>query len=351
MNDGPNLTGGRPTPAVAPEQARARIAGIEFQLPERRVSNEELAREHPDWRMPEVEKKTGVLARRICAPTETALDLAETACRRLLERLAVARDSVDALVFCTQSPDYVMPPNACLLQHRLGLPARVAAFDYTLACSGYVYGLWLADSLVRSGACGRVLLATGDSYSRYLHPDDRSTVTLFGDGAAATLIERSGGDKAGIGHFVLGTDGGRAERFMIRAGGARVPHVPGPAEDPRQSPNHICMDGPGVMAFVHERVPTAVNQLLVDTGMTMNEVDLVIFHQASQLSLDYLIKWLRIPEAKVFLDLAEVGNTVSASIPVTLRDAELAGRLRPGMKVLLVSFGVGLSWGVCLVIW
>jgi 3-oxoacyl-[acyl-carrier-protein] synthase III len=330
---------------------RARIVGIEAQLPELRVSNADLARAHPDWRMSEVEKKTGVFARRICAPGETAADLAETACRRLLERLGVARDSLDALVFCTQSPDHIMPPNACLLQHRLGLPSRVAAFDYTLACSGYVYGLWLADSLVRSGACQRVLLVTGDTYSRYLHPDDRSTVTLFGDGAAATVIERSDVDKAGIGPFVLGTDGGKAERFMIRAGGARVPQVPGSIEDPRRSPNHVCMDGPGVMAFVHERMPGAVTQLLADARITMEDVELVIFHQASQLSLDYLVHWLRLASEKVFFDLAEVGNTVSASIPITLRHAELAGRLRPGMRVLLVSFGVGLSWGVCLVDW
>ena len=246
---------------------RARILGVESALPDVRVTNADLDRKHPDWDMDQVVKRTGVHERRVCAPDETATDLAQRACERLLDRLAFPRSQVGAMILCTQSPDYIMPPSACLLQHRLALPTTVAAFDYTLACSGFVYGLFLADALVRSGALDNVLLATADSYSRYLHPDDRSTVSLFGDGAAATLICRAGDEQEGIGRFVVGTDGGRAERFMIPAGGARVPRSSEPVEDPRRSPNHVCMDGPGVLAFVRERIPATVRQLLTESGL------------------------------------------------------------------------------------
>jgi len=330
---------------------KARIAGVESALPDTCVTNADLSRKHPDWDMDEVVKRTGVHERRVCAPGETATDLAQRACERLLDRLSFPRSQVGAMILCTQSPDYIMPPSACLLQHRLGLPTTVAAFDYTLACSGFVYGLFLADALVRSGALDNVLLATADSYSRYLHPDDRSTVSLFGDGGAAALICRAGDDQEGIGRFVLGTDGGSAERFMIPAGGARVPRSSESAEDPRRSPNHVCMDGPGVLAFVRERIPGTVRQLLDESGLQMRDIDLVVFHQASALSLEYLVKWLKVPAEKVFLGIAKVGNTVSASIPIALRDAELAGRLAPGQRVLLAGFGVGLSWAACVVRW
>jgi 3-oxoacyl-[acyl-carrier-protein] synthase III len=331
--------------------AKSRVAGVEYALPEKRVTNADLQRLHPDWRMEEVARRTGVLERRVCGPAETASDLAYAACSQLIDRLAIPRSEIGAIILCTQSPDYVMPPSACLLQHRLGLPTTVAAFDYTLACSGFVYGLFIADALVRSGAIDNVLLATADSYSRYLHPDDRSTVTLFGDGGAAALICRAAPDQGGIGRFVLGTDGASASRFMIPAGGARRPRSTEPVLDPRQSPNHVCMDGPGVLAFVRERVPPAVQQLLVESGLTMKDIDLVVFHQASQVSLDYLTRWLAIPPEKTFNGIALVGNAVSASIPIALRDAELSGRLPAGARVMLVSFGVGLSWGACTLNW
>jgi 3-oxoacyl-[acyl-carrier-protein] synthase-3 len=336
---------------------KATIAGIECALPERRVTNADLARDHPDWEMEKIAPRSGVLERRICSADETALDLGQRASEQLLERLAVRPRDIGALIVCTQSPDHIMPPNACLLQHRLELPTSVPAFDFTLACSGYVYGLFVAKALIVSGAADPILLITADSYSRYLHPQDRSTITLFGDGGAATLIRGDEEERSGIGEFVLGTDGGNAEIFAIQAGGARIPRSAETARtfvDPGgsvSSPEHISMDGTGVLAFVRKRVPAVVNELLEKTNQTLADVDLVVFHQGSALTLDYVERWLAVPPEKTFRNIASVGNTVSASIPIALRDAELAGRLAKGMRVLLVGFGVGLSWAACLVDW
>lgn len=332
----------------------ARILGIDYVLPGRVVTNAEIARRHPGWHMPLVERQTGVLERHLAAPGETALDLSLSAARSVIARTGVDPAMIDVLLFCTETPDHPMPPNACLLQDRLGLSKRVAALDFTLACSGYVYGLYLARGLIASGAARTVLFVTADTYSTLISPEDRGTYTLFGDGAAATLL--AAGER-GLGEFLLGTDGGAASCFIVPAGGTRSPRTAltgAPATDRvgnLKSLEQIHMDGPAVLAFVVREVPANVRELLANAGRTLADIDLVIFHQASQVAMDNLQRELAIPDAKLFSNIALVGNTVSASLPIALRDAELAGRLKPGYRVLLVSFGVGLSWGSCLLEW
>ena len=196
----------------------ADIVAIEYALPDRRIGNDELARLHPEWQMSQVARQSGVQSRAWAGPGETALDLAEKACRKLMARPGVDLSRTDALLFCTQSPDYVMPPDACLLQHRLELPVTVAAFDYTLACSGFVYGLYLAKALIQSESAQQVLLVTAETYSKWIHPRDRGPMTLFGDGAAASLIVPGA---PGIGELAMRTDGAGAAAFWIPAGGAR----------------------------------------------------------------------------------------------------------------------------------
>jgi 3-oxoacyl-[acyl-carrier-protein] synthase-3 len=331
----------------------ARIDSVDYALPERVVTNSEIAALHPDWRMVDVAKRTGVLQRHI-AGDETALDLATLASKRALERASMPPESVDAVLFCTQTPDHIMPPNATLLQARLGLSNRVAALDFTLACSGYVYGLFMARSLIVSGSARTVLLVTGDTYSRLINPNDRGTYTLFGDGAAATLVVR--GEDA-IGGFELGTDGARAASFEVPAGGARQPHSTATSAEStdgngnRRSLEQIHMKGMEVLAFAQREVPSAVHLLLRREGITVADLDLVVFHQASQVALDYLGRALRIPPHKLYSNIDRVGNTVSASLPIALRDAETEDKLHHGDRVLLVGFGVGLSWGACLIRW
>jgi 3-oxoacyl-[acyl-carrier-protein] synthase III len=330
------------------------IESIEIALPEEEVTNAQIAAAHPAWRMDEVSKRTGVYSRRRCRSDETALDLAETACRALLNRTGVDSETIGALLFCTQTPDYVMPPNACLLQHRLGLSRSVAAFDVSLACSGFVYGLYMAKALVESGSARRVLLVTSETYSKLTNPDDRGPATLFGDGAAATFV---GSGEAGIGRVYLGTDGSTPDIFCVPVGGARVPRTPGsatPVSDEhgsRRSPEQITMNGAAVLSFVQRELVDFVNRTMSELGIDWESLDLVVFHQASRAALQVLERKLDIPPDKVFSNLDTVGNTVSASIPIALWSAAQQGRLTPGMKVLLVGFGVGLSWGACTLTW
>jgi 3-oxoacyl-[acyl-carrier-protein] synthase III len=332
----------------------AYIEAIEYYIPSRTVTNADLADFHPEWQMDQVELKTGVESRQWCGPDETALDLAEGACGKLFDRTDFDKTQIDAILFCTQSPDHIMPPNACLLQHRLGLRKTVAAFDYTLACSGFIYGLYLARALVLSGSAQHVLLVTSETYSKWIHPDDRGPATLFGDGAAAALISSG---KDGVGPFRLGTDGSGAACFMIPAGGARLPRSSSTAHldvdrfGNRRSKENLYMNGPAVLDFVKKEIPSFVRGLLAETGLTLDDIDLVIFHQASQLTLDFLKSALKIPEGKTFNNLLKKGNTVSASIPIALCEAEQLSILRPQMRVLLVGFGVGLSWGGCIINW
>jgi 3-oxoacyl-[acyl-carrier-protein] synthase-3 len=331
---------------------QAAICAIEYALPSREITNAEFDRAHPEWHMREVECRTGVETRYWCAPCETSLDLAEAACRKLKERQDLSQ--VDALLFCTQTPDYLMPPNAGLLQSRLGFSRCMAALDYTLACSGFVHGLYLADALVRSQAARNVLLVTAETYSKLISADDRGPATLFGDGAAATLVIPG---ELGIGHFALASDGANAQCFMVPAGGARSPRSAETAQPRRddhgniRSAEQIFMNGAHVLDFFKREVPLLVTRLLTEATLTMKDIDLVVLHQASAIAIDMIYHLLRVPAEKQFSNLRRIGNTVSASIPIALRDAERAGVLRPGMHVLLVGFGVGLSWSACIVTW
>ena len=332
----------------------AYIASVDYYLPAHVISNAELAEKHPQWQMDQVVLRSGVKNRHWAKTSETALDLAEVACKKLAARTGFDLNNASAILFCTQSPDHIMPPNACLLQSRLGLPNTIAAFDYTLACSGFIYGLYLAKALVQSGAAEHVLLVTAETYSKWLHPDDRGPATLFGDGAAATLV--SVGESA-IGSFLLGTDGDSASCFMIPAGGARLPRSAETAQpfkdhnDNIRSAEHLYMNGIAVLDFVKEKIPVLVKGLLEQEKLTIRDLDLVVFHQASQVTLDYLYGSLHIPKEKRFFNISDIGNTVSASIPIGLRVAELQGKLKPGMRVMLVGFGVGMSWGGCILTW
>jgi len=330
------------------------IESIAYALPARRVSNDELKREYPDWDFERLEKRTGVFSRHIASEGETALDFAVRACEELAAHSELRAQEIDALIFCTQSPDYIMPPNSSILHGRLGLSTGVMAFDITLACSGYIYGLQIADSLIRSGAAQRVLLATSDTYSRYIHPGDRSTRCLFGDGGAVSIVSTAEGSAA-VRAIRCGSAGRHHEKFIIPAGGMRQPRseTTGCATVDRsgnvRSAENIRMDGIGVLSFFNATVPCAVKEILAANGLELSDIDLFVFHQASQIVLDTLRHALEIPQEKMLYDLAEVGNLVSASIPVALKRALDKGFARKGQLALLCGFGVGLSWGSALV--
>ena len=299
-----------------------------------------------------------MLQRHVAADGETALDLGEAACRKLFSSYPDLAAKVDTLIFCTQSPDYVLPPNSCLLHGRLELPESVAAFDLAHACSGYIYGVSIAQAFIASGAAENVLLVTADTYTKYLHPHDRSTRLLFGDAAATTWFAPAA-EGRGVCDVVCGTAGQHHSAFMIPAGGCRQPVTDAVRSQEEsdssgnvRSPAHIHMSGKrDVLSFVADRIPPHVDDVLRRNNLTRESVDWFVFHQASNVVLDTLISLLELDPAKVIRHLESVGNTVSASIPITLQDAVDGNRIRPGQLVLLCGFGVGLSWGSALVRW
>ena len=328
------------------------IEAITYALPERVVSNESLAADYPDWDFARLEERTGVYARHIAAPGETALDLALVACRRLVEAGHSVVDS-DAIIFCTETPDYPIPPNSNLLHGHLDMDRNVTAFDITAGCSGYIYGLELARGLISAGSARRVLLATGDTYSTFINPGDRAARCLFGDGAAVSIITPATDDE-GVIDISLGSSGKEYDRFIVPAGGARSPRSNDSAIEIQdrsgniRSPENIAMDGFGVLSFFNNLVPRETNALLADNGLEIDDIDLFVFHQASAIALDTLQRVLKIPDAKMAREFSDTGNLVSASVPVTLKRCQEKGLAGPGSLVLLSGFGVGLSWGTAL---
>jgi 3-oxoacyl-[acyl-carrier-protein] synthase-3 len=330
----------------------AAIRAIEYHLPEATLTNDDLALAFPDWTRDKITGKTGIVQRRLAAPQECASDLAVAAAQKLFARGVCRVQDVDFLLFCTQSPDYFLPTTACLLQDRLGLPTTAGALDFNLGCSGFVYGLSLAKGLIETGQATKVLLLTAETYSKFLHPQDRSVRALFGDGAAATLIESrdeaAPGNDSWIGPFVFGTDGKGKDNLIVPSGGMRQPAAVGTNGD-GPSPGHLFMNGPEIFTFSLQVVPHAVHRLLARAGRTLDDVDRFVFHQANRYMLDHLRTKLRIPHEKFVLALSHCGNTVSSTIPIALKEAGADGMLPPGRLIMLVGFGVGYSWGATLI--
>lgn len=325
----------------------AAIKGIDYFLPEKVVTNEDLAREYPDWTIERVKGKTGIEQRHIAGEHECSSDLARAAAQRLFERGVCAPGDIDFILLCTQSPDFFLPTTACLLQRQLGIPTTAGALDINLGCSGYVYGLGLAKGLIETGQARQVLFITAETYSKFIEPGDRNVRTIFGDGAAATLIAHADGSEERIGPFVYGTDGSGADNLVVRQGCMREqPAGGGSTARPR-----LHMNGPEIFSFTLRSVPLCLQQLLTRVGKRADEIDLFVFHQANKYMLEHLRDKMGLPREKFFIGMEKFGNTVSATIPIALRQAEVDGKLCPGAAVVLVGFGVGYSWGATLVRW
>ena len=338
---------------------KATIKGIEYYLPKATLTNEYLAEIYPDWSVNKIEKKTGIRTRHIAGENECASDLGVRASQNLLTSTGVSPKSVDYLLFCTQSPDYHLPTSACLIQHRLGLGLNVGAFDINLGCSGYIYGLSVAKGLIESGQARTILLVTAETYSKYIHANDRSVRTIFGDAGAATLVVGEENDEQSpahsIGPFVFGTDGAGAENLIVHIGGQRFRDIenyrnknPSPI-NPLISEDHLYMNGSAIFNFTLKVVPECIGQMLKKCGMGMDQIDRFVFHQANRFILDHLRQKLKIPKEKYYINMADCGNTVSCTIPIALKQAMNERWLEPGNLVMLVGFGVGYSWGATLV--
>ncbi len=335
----------------------AKLAAIEYYLPEAVISTADLAAEFPEWSVEKIDDKTGIRERHIAAPNECSSDLAVAAARRLFDSGVCRPHDIDFVLLCTQSPDYFLPTTACLVQAELEIPTTAGALDFNLGCSGYVYGLGLAEGLIASGQARKLLLLTAETYSKFLHPLDKSVRTIFGDAAAATLLVAADSPDPLLGPFVYGTDGSGAPNLIVRTGGmreARTPQTGAAIEDDSgntRSQDNLFMDGAEIFNFTLSAVPKSVNALLEKAALTLEQVDLFIFHQANKYMLDHLRKRIKIPPEKFLVSMAHCGNTVSSTLPIALKHAAQEGRLHDGALVMLVGFGVGYSWGATLLRW
>lgn len=328
----------------------ARITAIATYLPDTVLDNDMLAVDYPSWPADKILDKTGIRERHIARPEETALDLGCAAAVKLFSENAIHPDNIDFLLFCTQAPDHILPTSACIMQDRLGLPRNIGALDFNLGCSGYVYGLSLASGLIAAGMARRVLLVTADTYSKYINRGDKSVRTLFGDGAAATLIEVASMGESSIGPFVFGTDGSGATSLIVKAGAFRHPSTLDTAVEKEdragnvRSDDNLYMDGSAVMAFSLREVPRAFRKLLEKNNHTIDDYSHIILHQANKFMLDALQKKLCLPDSKMPRHFENIGNTVSSTIPFVLNDLMRRGEIEAGTRIMVVGFGVGLSW-------
>lgn len=324
------------------------IIGIEYILPKDILTNKQLEKEYKSWTAEKIFEKTGIKSRYITDGKTTACDLGVLACEKLISNYNIDRREIDFIILITQSPDYILPTSACIMQERLGLVTNAGAFDINLGCSGFVYGLAVAKGLVDTGIAHNVLLVTSETYSKYINVKDKSTRTIFGDGAAATLVGNGG---MRIGGFDLCTDGRGCDLLTVPAGGARMPFDQTTCKeliddnDNVRSLENLYMDGTGIFEFTIREVPDSVYRIVKKEQLNMNEIDLFIFHQANKFMLDYLQRIMKIPKDRFFVDMTDIGNTVSASIPIALKRAIHSGLVHENQKILLSGFGVGLSWG------
>ena len=326
----------------------AYIKAISYYLPEKVVTNEKLVEEFPEWSVDKIAKKVGINERHIAAEDETAGDLAFKAAEKLILENGIKRDSIDFVLLCTQSPDYFLPSTSCIIQSRLGLPTKCGAFDFNLGCSGYEYGLAVAKGLIVSGVAKNILLLTAETYNKHIHPKDKGNRTIFGDGASASLISTVG--FAQIGEFVLGSDGSGYDKLIHKTGAMR--HFQ-PMNDFHEDENgtpfssdHLFMDGKAIFDFTSDIVPPMIEETLVKHQLTMDDIDLFVFHQANKYMINYLRKLMDIDKDKFYVYMENVGNTVSSTIPIALCEARREGKMKG--KILLAGFGVGLSYGATI---
>ena len=323
---------------------------ISYYLPEAKLTNSELAGIYTEWTEKKIYLKTGIEERRISAANEHCSDMAVCAAEKLFEEYNIDKKTVDFIILITQSPDYQLPTTACMVQDRLGISKSAGAFDINLGCSGYIYGLAVAKSLLVSGISKKVLLITSEVYTKHIHPMDKSVRTIFGDAASATILDY--GDINRIGEFILGSDGSNYDKLIIPSSGTKKSSEicnNAVLNDNIHSGERLYMDGSEIFNFTIDIVPEVFQQILDKHKLNIDDIDLFVFHQANKFMLDYLMKIIKIPKEKFYVNIRHIGNTVSSSIPIALRMAETDGILKRGYKVMLIGFGVGLSWGATII--
>jgi len=326
--------------------ARAQVIAIGTAFPERRLTNAELApriASSDEW----ITSRTGIRERRICAPGESLMSLAEPAARRCLERAGVSADSLDGIIVATITGDMVMPATGNLLQHRLGA-TRAWAYDVLNACNGFVAALASATTWIESGRAKRILVVGGDVMSTLTDWNDRNTCVLFGDGCGAVLVEAGPADGRGVIGLEMHSDGGPAKELCVPCSGSAMPVTP---EALARGDHFLKQNGKMIFTHAVRRMAEVATSLMHTHGLTAADIDLVVPHQANLRIIGPTAERIGVPMSKVVVNLDRYGNTTAATIPLALADAEMDGRLVAGSRVLLVAFGGGLTWGAVYLTW
>ena len=301
-----------------------------------------------------ITKKTGIYERHIAADGECASDMAACAAENLFSKYGYDRSTIDMIILCTQSPDYVLPTTACLLQHRLGISRNCGAFDINLGCSGYICGLSLAKGLIDTGQVKQVLLLTSETYSKWIHPEDGTVRPIFGDAATATIIGAEETALDGLRAFVFGTDGTGGPDIIVPAGGTREPVASTPeveyvdAAGNKRTNYNLFMNGRSVITFAQEIVPKTLKKILEAAVLKREEVDYYVFHQANRFMLESMQHKCKLQNLPFWNKPDKYGNTVSSTIPLALEEILQTVDAATLRKVVSIGFGVGLSWAGCL---
>lgn len=324
--------------------AGVRIMGVSTCVPANCIDNTAEHGALPASELARIVDLAGVRLRHVSPPEMCTSDLCLRAAERLLSELRWPRDTVNYLVFVSQTPDYLMPSTACCLHQKLGLPVQCAAFDVGLGCSGYPYGLAILSRLLQGQPNARGLLLVGETPSKICFPEDRATWPIFGDIGSATALECTPGAEPTW--FSLNTDGGGSNDFIVRGGGFRARF------SPERRDHFIDMNGSNIFAFTMKRVPPLIDELLSLSGWTRDAVDYFVFHQANRFIIEHLRKKVAAPSAKVPLVIGEFGNTGGGSVPLVLTRGGLVRNNDVPLNLLLLGYGVGLSWaGAAAKLW
>ena len=328
----------------------AYIKLIEFYLPEKIETNEDIVRENPEWNIKKISAKTGIKQRHIAATNETSLDMAVKVGNTFFSKNPKTKDEIDYLIFCTQSPDHFLPTSACIIQNKLGLNNDIGAIDVNQGCSGFVYSIGLAKGLIESKQASNVLLITSETYSKFINKSDKSVRTLFGDGSTCTLISSTEDKGLYILPVLHGTDGSGSKDLIVPDGGLRSPinndsFIETADENNNiRSKSNLFMNGKAVYSFTLNKIPDFFRKILKANNVGVEEIDLFIFHQANQFIIDSLKKNLEIDESKIHRSYENIGNTVSSTIPIGIKLEIDSKRDFKTKKALILGFGVGLSW-------
>lgn len=318
---------------------RAVITGTGSYAPSRVMTNDDFAaylETNDSW----IRERTGIRERRIAAEDESTSDLAVMAATKALAAAGLSPSDLDGILLATATPDLLFPSSACLVQARLGA-SRAFAFDLNAVCSGFVYAMTVAKSMVESGAASRLLVIGSEVMSRSLDWSDRGTAILFGDGAGAVVVEASSVARRGLETFRVRADGRHWEMIHVPGGGARK----------TGEPPTIRMKGGETFKMAVRQLQESVEEVLAASGVGASEISLLVPHQANIRIIDALAGRLGLPPEKVMVNIDRYGNTSAASIPVALDEAVRGGRVREGERVLLTAFGAGVTWGSGLLTW